>query len=126
MKHEPFNDPRLAPQENKACEMLFNGMTRSEICDEMEIDYKHLSVLFYNARSKGVAVPKAPAGSRNPGRVSIERINEIYDDLERRGFKRAGLWKALSERTGLSINCLRVRRWRYFKGIRPKRDGRAA
>lgn len=115
MKHEPFSDPRLSPQENKACEMLFNGMTRAEIADELDIDYKHLSVLFYNARQKGVAVPKAPAGSRNPGRVSIERINELYDDLERRGFKRAGLWEALAERTGLSINCLRVRRWRYFK-----------
>lgn len=122
MKHEPFYDERLAPQENKAVEMLLNGMTRSEICDEMDIDYKHLSVLFYNARTKGVHVPKAPAGSHNRGRVSIERINELYDDLERRGFKRAGLWEALSQRTGLSINCLRVRRWRFFK----QREGQAA
>lgn len=126
MKAERFYDERLAPQENKAVEMLRNGMSRSEICDELDIDYKHLAVLFYNARAKGVDVPKAPAGSHNRGRVSIERINELYAELEKSGFKRAGLWETLSKRTGLSINCLRVRRWRYFKANQPKHEGQAA
>lgn len=119
MNREPFHDPRLAPQENKAVEMLRNGMSREDIADELDIDAKHLSVLFYNARRKGVDVPKAKAGNPGPGKVRIEKIVELYDTLNKRGFKGAGIWRTMSERTGLSINCLRVRMWRYKKRIGP-------
>lgn len=129
MKHEPFHDERLSPQQNKAVEMLRNGFTRAEICDEMDIHPKHLSVLFYNVRRQGIDIPKAKSGNLRPGKIPIQKLLALYATLEQRGFKGAGLWRTMSERTGLSINCMRVRIWRYHKGIGPRyaiEEGQAA
>lgn len=127
MKHERFHDDRLSPQENKAVEMLLNGMKRAEIADEMDIDVKHVSTLLSKARVKGVVVPKLRAGSPYRGKIPIERLVEIRAALRARGFLKDSLWKTMSERTGLSINCLKVRLWRHDNGIQPKPlEGQAA
>lgn len=111
---------KLSPQEAKALEMLNNGFSRADICDEMVITNQHLSTLFNQARRKGVAIPKGrPPGNSRPGKVPIQRLMEIYESLEKRGFKGAGLYRVMSERTGISINCLRVRIWRYKNGRAP-------
>ena len=75
MNHQPFYDERLAPQENKACEMLFNGMTRDEIADELDIGRKHLAVVFYKVRKKGIEIPRGNSGAvGSRARVPIDRM----------------------------------------------------
>ena len=121
MKAEPFYDERLSPQQNKAVEMLRNGFERWEIADEMDIDRKHLDVLFYNARQAGVDVPKAKGAARGrKPRVSIERLAELREQLTAAGFKNNGMLRTIAERVGLSETCVKVRLWRYDKGIQPK------
>ena len=129
MKAERFYDPRLSPQQNKAIELLRNGFKRAEILDEMDISSCHLSTLYNNARKRGVDVPKYAGCDYRRGKVPIERLVEIRTQLAARGFKRAGLLRTIAERTGLTVNTVTVRLWRYDKGIRPKRafeEGQAA
>jgi hypothetical protein len=102
--------------------MFRNGATRDEICDEMDIDRKHLSVLFHNARKKGVDVPRLKAWQRaagRPPRVPIETLLSLQAKLKAHGLKGEALVGAMAERTGLSANCIKVRLWRWNKGIRP-------
>ncbi len=83
-RSDPFYDPRLSPQQNKACEMLFNGFERWEIAEEMDISANHLSSLFYFARKLGVDVPKARPVTRSGAtapRVSTERLVFLSDYL---------------------------------------------
>lgn len=125
MKHERFHDDRLSPQENKAVEMQRNGASRAEIADEMDIDRKHLSTLFYTARKKGVDVPRIKAGQIGAGRrprISIEYLEALHEKLVASGMRGNGLNRAMEERTGLSANCIKVRLWRWRKGIRPMRN----
>lgn len=125
MKHEPFSDPRLSPQENKACEMFFNGMSRADIRDEMDISSQHLSQLFTKARKKGIAIPRGNSGALGSrARISIDRLVQLRAQLTARGFKGAGLYRILAERVGMSENCVSVRLWRYDKGIGPMPQSR--
>lgn len=124
MKHERFHDPRLRPQENKAVEMLRNGFSRAAIMDELDIDRKHLSTLFYRARKLGVDVPKVSSGPQScappDGSIPIQKLVALRAQLERAGFKYAGMFRVMSERTGLSENCIKVRLWKYDHGLKPK------
>lgn len=127
MKHNAFHDARLTPQENKAVEMLLNGYRRAEIADELDVDVKHVSTVLSRARKKGVDVPKMRAGSPYRGSIPIEKLEKLRADLKARGFLGDSLWQTMSERTGLSISCLRVRLWRWDNNIQPKREeGQAA
>jgi hypothetical protein len=129
MKHEPFHHPRLSPQENKACEMYFNGMERAEILEELEISSSHLSQLYCKARNKGIDIPRGNVGKRGSrARVPIERLVHLRDQLEKRGFRNAGLYRIIAERVGMKQNCVTVRLWRYDKGLgpRPQWEGKAA
>lgn len=123
MKNEAFCDARLSRQQNKAVEMLRNGFSRAEIAEEMDIDQKHLAVLFYNARKRGVDVPLVHEG-RNGGRkpkVQIEELLQLDAKLRAHGMVGQSLMEAMRERTGLTANCIKVRLWRYRNGIQPKR-----
>lgn len=132
MKAERFHDSRLTPQQNKAVEMLRNGFSRPEICDELDIDTRHLSTLFYNARTRGVDVPKFVCGPQRGRRVRsaipIGDLVRLRETLTRNGFKYAGMFAVMAERTGLSVNCIKVRLWKYDHGQRPKyaQEGQAA
>lgn len=129
MKHERFYDPRLSPQENKACEMFFNGFSRADIMDEMDISRVHLSTLFCGARRKGgYEISKDRTGPRASTAVPIERLVRLRAELMGRGFKGAGLHRVIAERVGLTENCVSVRLWKFDKGICPKRalEGQAA
>lgn len=100
--HRAFYDPRLSPQENKACEMAFNGFRTDEIADELDISNKHVSVLLYKARCRGIAVraKRAP----HPCRWPDEHLMTLY---------RKGLTYAqIGERTGLAKGTIGVRLWR--------------
>lgn len=122
-----FHNPRLTAQENKACEMLFNGFTRLEIQDEMVISREHLAQLFARARRKGVAIPKAKTGT--PGsraRVPLERLIKLRDDLIARGFLGAGLYRILAERVGMTEGCVNVRLWKYDHGLGPRPESERA
>lgn len=121
MKHESFHDPRLSPQENKAVEMLRNGFSRGEIAEEMDIDLKHLSVLFYGARQRGVDVPRCGRNGGRKPKVPIEELVQLDAKLRAHGMVGYSLMEAMRERTGLTANCIKVRLWRYKNGIRPKR-----
>lgn len=124
MKSEPFYNPRLSPQENKACELFFNGFTRAEIEEEMVISAEHLAQLFSCARRKGVVIPKAPPGrTGGRARVPLERLIKLRKDLIARGFKGAGLYRVLAERVGMNESCVSVRLWRYDHGKGPRPDG---
>lgn len=125
MNHQPFYDERLSPQENKACEMLFNGMTRDEIADELDIGRKHLAVVFYKVRKKGIEIPRGKPGAvGSRARVPIDRLVEVRSQLMKRGFMGAGLYRILAERVGMSENCVTVRLWRYDRGIGPMPQAR--
>lgn len=126
MKHERFHDDRLSPQENKAVEMLFNGMTRDEIAEEMDVYPAHVSVLFSMARRKGIDVPKLRAGAPYRGSITIERLAEIRASLMASDIPRGEILPTISKRTGITVNCLKVRFWRWDNNIQPKREGQSA
>lgn len=124
MKHEPFHDPRLSPQQNKAVEMVRNGFSRAEIADEMDIDFRHLATLLSQSRSKGIDVPKAIGG--RPAAVTTQQIIDLRDRLTRQGVPKWGMTPLIAKRLGLTPNNVAVRLWKYDKGIFPKRQSEGA
>lgn len=118
--HEPFDDPRLTPQQNKACEMLFNGISRDDIADELDIEDRTLRRLFWGARQRGVAVPFGESGNTNPNSHPIAKLLELRDELVRAGVKR-GVYPIIAERLGMTANAVKVRIWKHFHP-----EGRAA
>jgi len=60
--YEAYSNPDLSGQENKAIEMHFNGWTRPEIEDEMEVSPEQLRVIFSRARKKGVDISMMNGG----------------------------------------------------------------
>lgn len=96
---EPFHDERLSPQQNKACEMLFNGWSRAEIEDELDISDKHLAQLFCKARKRGVWVDHATTRRRTG--ITTERLSELREMFKRNGCK-WGVYRLIAERTGLT------------------------
>ena len=120
-RSEPFHNPALTPQMNKAVEMLYNGFTRAEIRDEMEISDRHLNRLFYSARQRGEPVPKdhpgRPTGVTPLNVVPIGSLVRVRAELKLRGFKR-GVHRMIAARFGLTEGNVKVRLWHYDNGRR--------
>ena len=111
----PFHNPALTPQQNKAVEMLYNGFSREEIEDELEISTRHLSRLLHGARQRGEPVPWAENGTCFTGAVPIERLVQIRQSIHEGGFKR-GVHRMIAARTGMTVNAVKVRLWKYDHG----------
>lgn len=120
-RHEPFHNPALTRQMNKAVEMLYNGFTRKEIMDEMDISDRHLNRLFSDARKRGEPVPRGrtgrPIGLDPINGAPIGALVRVRSELRLAGVKR-GIHKQIAERFGLTANNVKVRLWHYDNGRR--------
>lgn len=105
----PLLTKPLSPQERRALALRRAGKTNQEIGEEMMIADEHVRSIMTHAKRKGADVPKAPRAK--PRCVPIERLVEIRRQLTQTG--RRGVYPIIAERTGLKVNCVRVRLWRY-------------
>jgi len=111
--YKPFDDPRLTFDESKACEMYFNGFSRAEIADELDVSRDYLRVLLQRARAKAsVDIPLGAAGAPSDAAMPIERLLEFRDQLRANGVTR-GINPRVALRFGLTANNVKVRLWRY-------------
>lgn len=79
LRSDPFHDPRLTAQQNKAVEMLNNGYQRSAIADELDITPEHLSQVFRQARIRGVDVPVVTGKRESTVQAEVARLSRITD-----------------------------------------------
>ena len=93
--YETYSNPALEPAENKAVEMLFNGWTRPEIEDELQVSPEHLRVLLSKARKKGVEI-----GKETGGRSGSIRAYAV--ELKTKGVKDDAIAERIRTRFGTS------------------------
>jgi hypothetical protein len=78
---ERYENPDLTESERKAVEMLFNGVPRATIEDEMMISPETLRVHLSRARAKGVSVPSETGGRSGSIRAyAVELKSKKLDD----------------------------------------------
>jgi len=101
---EPFFDPRLSPQQNKAIELARNGFSFPDILDEMDISHNHLSEIFSRARDRGAFIPivQGQRPSAATALADMVRMREKLRDM--RGWRQVA-----AERLGVKEGSLGVR-----------------
>lgn len=109
--HEPFSDPRLSPQQNKAVEMLRNGFSRAEIAEELDISRAQLTSIWSKVRKRGVDIAFGEPG--RPQYVPAKYMAALQGTLKTN--------RNIAERMGISEGTAKLRLWRY----RRKQEGRS-
>lgn len=116
MKYERFHNDRLTLWQNKAVEMLYNGMDRDAIAEEMDISPRALRSLFARARDRGEPVPRGPTGDPaarfKSDAIPITKLIRARAYLREAGRKR-GMNKEIAARIGLTENNVKVRLWKH-------------
>lgn len=113
---EAFYDERLSATQNKMVEMARNGFSNMEIAEEMDTTENTVAARLYDARQKGIDVPKvAPGTVKGADRIRIE-------DLIRQGFSN----KVIAERLGKTFNHIGQVRFQMKKAGRLFQDQKRA